>query len=244
METRCLKKDNVHANHRKRVRTRYIREGINNFEKHEVLELLLHYPMNYVDTNEIAHNLINEIGSFSGVLDAEVSDIIKVKGVGTRSAYFLKFMRSMIEYYIDEVGEDPKRTFSIKELAHFCIERCSYFNEEKYAVILFNVTNKLLGFEVLEDCSYHNPKSISRALGKHVFAYNAINFIVVRYTLDDNLIPSDKEIEACKAVFNFYNYFNRGLSEYFIIHGDKYMPVFWYASKHNKGRKSVQGQWI
>ena len=56
-------KTNPHINHRKRLRRRFLNEGIDNFEDHNVLELLLFYSIPRKDTNELAHRLISTFGS-------------------------------------------------------------------------------------------------------------------------------------------------------------------------------------
>jgi len=58
--------ENIHKGHRKRIKQKFIDSGFSGFNNHEILELLLFYSRPRVDTNEIAHRLINNFGSFSG----------------------------------------------------------------------------------------------------------------------------------------------------------------------------------
>ena len=60
---------NLHAGHRQRVKARYLSEGLDAFEDHQVLELLLFYAIPRKDTNELAHRMIKEFGSLAGLLD-------------------------------------------------------------------------------------------------------------------------------------------------------------------------------
>lgn len=48
----------IHKGHRQRVKARYTLEELDNFEDHEVLEILLYYGIPMKDTNELAHKLI------------------------------------------------------------------------------------------------------------------------------------------------------------------------------------------
>ena len=59
--------EGLHNGHRDRLRKRMLEKGLDHFEKHEVLELLLFYAIPRRDTNELAHRLINTFGSFSGL---------------------------------------------------------------------------------------------------------------------------------------------------------------------------------
>ncbi|NMB30866.1 MAG: hypothetical protein GX988_05455, partial [Clostridiales bacterium] len=77
---------NVNSGHRRRLKQRYLKEGIENFEHHNVLELLLFYALPRVDTNKIAHELIKRFGSISGVFKAPIEELVKIKGIGENAA--------------------------------------------------------------------------------------------------------------------------------------------------------------
>ena len=65
----------------------FLEEGMEQFEPHNVLELLLFYSIPRQDTNETAHRLIDTFGSLSAVFDASVEDLVKVEGVGMKYRY-------------------------------------------------------------------------------------------------------------------------------------------------------------
>ncbi|MDD2433417.1 MAG: hypothetical protein PHX01_07000, partial [Clostridia bacterium] len=58
---------NLHQGHRQRMRTRYIKEGLDAFADHQVLEMLLFYCIPRRDTNELAHKMIREFGSLANL---------------------------------------------------------------------------------------------------------------------------------------------------------------------------------
>jgi DNA repair protein RadC len=61
--------NNVHIGHRQRLKNRFKEEGLDNFDDHQVLELLLFHAIPRGDTNPIAHHLIKRFGSLSAVLE-------------------------------------------------------------------------------------------------------------------------------------------------------------------------------
>ena len=100
-------KKNVHEGHRDRLRQRFLQEGLENFQDHNVLELLLFYSIPRKDTNEEAHNLINRFGSLSGVFDASFEELCEVKGIGENSAALIKIMPELFKKYeVDIVRND------------------------------------------------------------------------------------------------------------------------------------------
>ena len=60
----------LHEGHRRRLKERFLKDGLDGFEDHNVLELLLFYAIPQRDTNELAHQLLKRFGSLSGVFNA------------------------------------------------------------------------------------------------------------------------------------------------------------------------------
>ena len=79
-----------HSGHRKRMRERFLRDGIDSLQDHEVLELLLFYAIPRQDTNELAHRLLTKFRTLSGVFDAPIEELKRVEGIGGTTAVFLK----------------------------------------------------------------------------------------------------------------------------------------------------------
>lgn len=91
-------KVNLNAGHRERMRQRYIKSGLDGFQPHEVLELLLFYSMPRCDTNKIAHELINHFHTLAGVMNADIKELCSVKGVGEQTALFLNLLPEVLKH--------------------------------------------------------------------------------------------------------------------------------------------------
>jgi DNA repair protein RadC len=98
----------LHKNHRQRVRDRYLNYGLDCFDDHTVLEMLLFYVIPRKDTNPLAHRLINRFGSLSAVFAADYDDIIGVEGAGPAVASFIRsFADSMRYISLDQMADLP-----------------------------------------------------------------------------------------------------------------------------------------
>lgn len=93
----------LHAGHRERLRSRFLANGLAGFNEHELLELLLFTPLPRVNTNPIAHTLINKYGSIYAVLKAPPEELKLVKGIGDSSATFLNIVGSLVTLIMDRV---------------------------------------------------------------------------------------------------------------------------------------------
>ena len=79
----------IHTNHRQRLRERYERDGAVSFESHELLELFLFSALPRVNTNPLAHELLNRFGSLYGVFTAKYDELISVAGIGDKTARYI-----------------------------------------------------------------------------------------------------------------------------------------------------------
>ena len=85
----------IHDGHRQRLKERFSREGLDNFDELQVLELLLFYCIPRVDTNPLAHRLLEHFGSLSQVLEATQPELEKVPGMGANAAVFLNLITAV-----------------------------------------------------------------------------------------------------------------------------------------------------
>ncbi|MDR3278293.1 MAG: hypothetical protein LBT12_05915 [Oscillospiraceae bacterium] len=58
------------------MKQRFLTHGLDSFDDHNVLELLLFYALPRVDANPIAHELEERFGTLSGVFDAPYEELV------------------------------------------------------------------------------------------------------------------------------------------------------------------------
>ena len=82
----------VHDGHRERLRSRFLEHGADMMEDHTLLELLLFYACPRIDTNPLAHRLLDHFGGLPQVMDASPEELQQVTGVGASTAALLKLI--------------------------------------------------------------------------------------------------------------------------------------------------------
>ena len=103
--------------HRQRVKARFLAEGLDNFDEVHALELLLFYCSPRIDTKVLAYRLIENFGSFAGVLEASVEDLQKVEGIGPNAASFLTLLNAVNRYYRNDKAQSNE---PLKSPEQFC----------------------------------------------------------------------------------------------------------------------------
>lgn len=86
--------------HRKRLRQRFSRHGLEGFHEYEVLELLLTYAIARKDVKPIAKRLLQRFKTLAGVFDAPIDAIQDIEGLGEQSALLLRLVRETNACYL------------------------------------------------------------------------------------------------------------------------------------------------
>lgn len=89
----------LHENHRARMQARVDRDGLESLAEHEALEYLLFLAIPRKDTNELAHRLIQHFGDFCKVMEADQDELMRVEGIGPKSARVVATVMAFGRYY-------------------------------------------------------------------------------------------------------------------------------------------------
>lgn len=81
--------ENIHKNHRRRMLGKIMKTEDMSLLEHELLEVLLFYVIPRKETNSLAHRILNTFGSIGAAAEANVEDLMKVRGLGRRTAEYL-----------------------------------------------------------------------------------------------------------------------------------------------------------
>ena len=109
----------MHSGHRQRMRERIEKNGLDSLADHEVLEVLLYYVQPRVNTNQQAHRLMKKFGSLSAVLNADVTALMEVEGIGEKSALFLSSLSEISRRYMIDSFEHRKKPVSLQDLTDY-----------------------------------------------------------------------------------------------------------------------------
>lgn len=132
-KTKATQKNNIHKDHRARLKKQFVENGIDKLTDVQKLELLLFYALPQKDTNPLSHNLINEFGSLSDVMSANYNELVKVDGVKENTATLIKFFGSMLNYCGRPIDDDTinnsakAKEFATKYFNHVAVEQFYMF---------------------------------------------------------------------------------------------------------------------
>ena len=217
-------KTNVHEGHRQRIRERFLKEGLENFHDHNILELLLFHSIPVKDTNEEAHALINRFGSLSEVFDADYEELCKVKGIGERSALLIKLMPELFrEYEKDKLNRDEVRLNSSELVAKYVASHFKGLTQEELWLLCLDINCKVLRFDKISEGTINATMINNRKITECAVFSNAASVILVHNHPSGITAPSSKDIDATIDMANTLESVGIRLNDHIIIgHGDDY----------------------
>ena len=122
---------NLHVGHRKRMLERFQKNGLDAFSDVETLEFLLGYALARIDTNVIAHRLLNRFGNLSRVFDAPVELLTQVEGVGLRTASLIRLCAALWNRTEEVRLSNERYLRTTSEVGQYLVAKIGAYREER-----------------------------------------------------------------------------------------------------------------
>jgi len=215
----------LHENHRERLKDRFLKEGLTNFEKHNALELLLFYGIPRIDTNEIAHELINNYRSFAAVFDANYDDLIKQKHISKNVAVLIKLIPALANMYMVDKNERYTMFNTLHSMGEYFVKY--FFGETREIMALMILNNKLEMIDcvkIAEGDVNQSSVSIRRIVEECIFK-NAACVVLAHNHPDGSLLPSDSDKDITRRINRSLSDLNITLAEHLVIAGNNYITI-------------------
>jgi len=134
----------MHSGHRQRMRDRIKEYGLESLNDHEILEYLLYFVQPRVNTNEPAHRLIDEFGSFSRVFDRNADSLASVKGIGPAGAQFLSLIPEICRRYYLGKYSDKGQQFTMEKILNYLKSYYLGVKDEIAVMMMFDAQMDLI----------------------------------------------------------------------------------------------------
>ncbi len=215
----------IHDGHRNRLRERFLKEGLDSFRAHNVLELILFYAIPRKDTNELAHALLERFGTFSGVLDASVEELCKVKGISYSAAVLIKSYMPVARYYTASKGSSDMILNTAEACGDYLMDCFAGLTEEKTMLLCMDARCKFLACTTVAEGDICSVGLSSRKLMEAVINSGATCVVLAHNHPSGVALPSDKDVEATIKVIDIMNTVGANLVDHIIVANDDYVSM-------------------
>lgn len=188
--------DSIHVGHRARLRKRFLDEGLDTFNEINALELLLFYCVPRKDTNELAHRLINHFGNYTNVLNAPISELIKVEGVSEHIATYLAIQGAAVRYYMINRKFDGIIVNTTEDYGNILIPYFIGKRNETVYILCLDAKCKVLCCREVSEGSVNAASISMRKIMDVVLSSNATSVVLAHNHPSGVALPSQEDFQT------------------------------------------------
>lgn len=215
----------IHEGHRERMRERFRREGLDNFQEHEVLELLLQYCIPRKDTNPIAHELKNRFGSLAQVLDAPVEELEKVPGMGLHAATFLSLVTATGRYYLINRSMQEQILPTIEKCGAYLVPFFHGRRNEMVFLLCLDSKCKVLCCKQVGEGSVNSAGVSVRRIVEVALAMNASSVVLAHNHPSGLALPSGEDVVTTRRIATALDAVDICLVDHIVVADDDYVSL-------------------
>jgi len=211
--------ENQHKDHRQRVRNRFRKEGLKNFEPHNILELLLFFAIPRKDTNVLAHQLIDRFGSLSEVLNAPAERLMEIKGISENAATLLTLIPELSRAYVEDLGKRQPISGVVK-IKEYLFDILRSEVSEKVMLVCMDNRMDMLSADIISEGSVSFSVVDKRRIIDICLRHNATKAIIAHNHPRGRAIPSQADKEMTIGVRQALNALDVVLVDHVIVATD------------------------
>ena len=204
--------------HRKRLRERYAKNGYEALQDYEIIELLLTFVKQRVDTKPLAKQLIKKYGTIEEILKADIKDLKETEGVGDITAVFFNFIGDIAACSFKDKAEKQKISFKNKnQLISYLRNDIGFSKNEEFKVLFLNSVNEIIETEILFTGTIDKSAVYPRKILERALYHNARSIVFVHNHPSGNVSPSEKDIELTEEMKKFFKIVDINVLDHIII---------------------------
>ncbi|WZL78971.1 DNA repair protein RadC [Eubacteriales bacterium mix99] len=212
----------MHEGHRERLKKRFLSEGIDGFNQHQVLEMLLFFTIPRRDTNPLAHELIDRYGSLSGVLEADPEDLKKVPGIGPNTAALLSFIPSLCRRYMNDKWKERPRLSSSARAGDYAATLFYGRLYEAFYVICLNTRNEVLYADLVHEGTIDSAPVYPRLIVETALKHQANGIILAHNHPGGSMQPSSADLDATRRIKSACDAISIQVMDHIIVAGTRH----------------------
>ena len=215
----------IHKDHRRRVKNRFLGEGMDHFDEIHALELLLFYAIPQGDVNPLAHRLLDHFGGLHQVLIAPPEQLMQVAGVGEHTAILLGLVKGISQkYLIDHEGSD---------LSLNTMEACGKYlknhfvgrRDEVVMLLCLDAKRTVLCCRIVSEGSVNTAEVSVRKVVEAALSVNATTVVLAHNHPSGLALPSMEDILTTRRMAVALDAVGIVLEDHIVVAGRDYVSL-------------------
>jgi DNA repair protein RadC len=213
---------NDRLGHRKRLKQKFLTAGLGAFLDHEVLEFLLIYAIPQQDVKPLAKCLLREFGSLKGVVDAEITALEKVSGIGEHTAILFKLLKEIAVLYLKQKAKEKTQIACTSELLDYVRTAMGGKRDEEFCVIYLDAQNQIIACETVQKGIANQAVVYPRQVLENALRNKASALILAHNHPSGHVRPSDADIRLTKTIQDAARMLDILVHDHIIIGEDRF----------------------
>ncbi|MFC3060996.1 RadC family protein [Paenirhodobacter populi] len=188
------------ADHRKRLRLRFLDGGAAAMPDYELLELVLFRALPRIDVKPLARRLLDVFGDFGRVLAAPPARLREVEGVGDAVVQELKIIEAAAQRLARSRVMHRPVLSSWAALLDYCHTAMAHRETEQFRVLYLDRKNVLIADEAQAQGTVDHVPVYPREVAKRALELNASALILVHNHPSGDPTPSQADIAVTEQI--------------------------------------------
>lgn len=215
----------MHDGHRSRIRKKFILNGLDNFEDHEILELALFYAIPRKNTNVIAHELLEKFGTVDAIFDAPLNMLKEIEGIGESAAIFIKMISGLARVYMERKFKSNEKATDMSDINNKITLKFIGRMEELVVLVLLDAKGKVIYDGVVNKGTVNAVDIYARKIIELIVLYNASSVILAHNHPSGFAVPSVEDVESTAKLNKVLCSMNVNLLDHIIVADGDYVSL-------------------
>ena len=182
--------------HRRRLREKFLRAGLNAFLDYEIIELLLTLGTPRRDCKEQAKNALKEFKSLRGVLEADGHELRRIRGIGAHNVFGIRLVQEVSRRFLKDKMLSRPYARSSREVFDYLYHSLRDLKKEHIKVLFLDPKNQIIEEKTLFEGTVDSSAVYPREIMKDALRYDATSLVFVHNHPSGDPEPSlcDREI--------------------------------------------------
>lgn len=217
MSEPALKDETPHySGHRDRLRSRFLKSGIDALQDYEILELILFSAIPRRDVKPLAKSLIQNFGSFQGVMHASPEQLESF-GLTEITATTIKIIQASALHLMKQELLNRPILNSWTKLVDFLQATMARESREHFRLMFLNKKNELIADEIQQSGTVDHTPAYPREIMKRALELGATAIILVHNHPSGDPTPSKADIEMTEAIIQAGKPFSIVIHDHIIV---------------------------
>ena len=215
----------IHEGHRERMRRQLKTSGMDSLSDVQVLELLLYYAFTRQDTSPMAHALLNRFGSLANVLEAPVSELVKVPGIGPGAAELIALIPQLERRHLISRAGEQKILTSTSRCGQYLVPFFHGAVEEQVYLLCLDAKCKVLDCVLVQIGDVNSAGISVRKVVRAALAANATSVVLAHNHPSGVALPSDEDRQVTRLVRDALNAVDILLADHISVADDDFVSM-------------------